>query len=79
MAFEESMSFDLTPYDLASAIDAVDKLLVEQAKEEGVREGVREPLLKCGRLRDLPGDLGFLGIHTGRKLIHRQVKTVTLN
>lgn len=27
------MSFDLTPYDLASAIDAVDKLLVEQAKE----------------------------------------------
>ncbi|XP_062316136.1 regulator of telomere elongation helicase 1 [Osmerus eperlanus] len=32
---EESMSFDLTPYDLASAIDAVDKLLVEQAQEAG--------------------------------------------
>ncbi|XP_024231211.1 regulator of telomere elongation helicase 1 isoform X3 [Oncorhynchus tshawytscha] len=32
---EESTSFDLTPYDLASAIDAVDKLLAEQAKEAG--------------------------------------------
>uniref|UniRef100_A0A665WGE4 Regulator of telomere elongation helicase 1 n=1 Tax=Echeneis naucrates TaxID=173247 RepID=A0A665WGE4_ECHNA len=30
---EESTSFDLTPYDLASAITAVDKLLLEQAKE----------------------------------------------
>ncbi|XP_071331236.1 regulator of telomere elongation helicase 1 isoform X2 [Trachinotus anak] len=30
---EESTSFDLTPYDLASAISAVDRLLVEQAKE----------------------------------------------
>ncbi|XP_034029355.1 regulator of telomere elongation helicase 1 [Thalassophryne amazonica] len=30
---EESTSFDLTPYDLASAITAVDRLLVEQAKE----------------------------------------------
>uniref|UniRef100_A0A667WX82 Regulator of telomere elongation helicase 1 n=1 Tax=Myripristis murdjan TaxID=586833 RepID=A0A667WX82_9TELE len=30
---EESTSFDLTPYDLASAINAVDKLLVEQAKD----------------------------------------------
>ncbi|KAK2850793.1 hypothetical protein Q5P01_007069 [Channa striata] len=30
---EESTSFDLTPYDLASAINAVDRLLVEQAKE----------------------------------------------
>ncbi|KAJ8016436.1 hypothetical protein DPEC_G00007190 [Dallia pectoralis] len=32
---EESTSFDLTPYDLASAIDAVDKLLAEQAKDAG--------------------------------------------
>ncbi|KAM4736852.1 regulator of telomere elongation helicase 1 [Anableps anableps] len=30
---EESTSFDLTPYDIASAITAVDRLLVEQAKE----------------------------------------------
>uniref|UniRef100_A0A4W6E8K8 Regulator of telomere elongation helicase 1 n=1 Tax=Lates calcarifer TaxID=8187 RepID=A0A4W6E8K8_LATCA len=30
---EESTSFDLTPYDIASAINAVDRLLVEQAKE----------------------------------------------
>uniref|UniRef100_A0A3B4XXA5 Regulator of telomere elongation helicase 1 n=1 Tax=Seriola lalandi dorsalis TaxID=1841481 RepID=A0A3B4XXA5_SERLL len=30
---EESTSFDLTPYDVASAISAVDRLLVEQAKE----------------------------------------------
>ncbi|KAM3617416.1 uncharacterized protein V6R79_005854 [Siganus canaliculatus] len=30
---EESTSFDLTPYDIASAIDAVDKLLLEQAKD----------------------------------------------
>ncbi|XP_036388440.1 regulator of telomere elongation helicase 1 isoform X1 [Megalops cyprinoides] len=32
---EESTSFDLTPYDLASAIDTVDKLLVEQARDAG--------------------------------------------
>ncbi|KAJ8390129.1 hypothetical protein AAFF_G00110030 [Aldrovandia affinis] len=32
---EESTSFDLTPYDLASAIDLVDKLLVEQARDAG--------------------------------------------
>ncbi|KAG7521076.1 regulator of telomere elongation helicase 1 isoform X1 [Solea senegalensis] len=30
---EESTSFDLTPYDVASAISAVDRLLAEQAKE----------------------------------------------
>ncbi|CAM9303939.1 unnamed protein product [Lampetra planeri] len=30
---EESTSFDLTPYDVASAISAVDRLLVEQAKD----------------------------------------------
>lgn len=34
---EESSSFDLTPYDLASAIETVDKVLVEQARE--VRRG----------------------------------------
>ncbi|XP_061113879.1 regulator of telomere elongation helicase 1 isoform X2 [Conger conger] len=38
---EESTSFDLTPYDMASAIDAVDKLLVEQARDAG-KEGVSE-------------------------------------
>uniref|UniRef100_A0A3Q1FMP8 Regulator of telomere elongation helicase 1 n=1 Tax=Acanthochromis polyacanthus TaxID=80966 RepID=A0A3Q1FMP8_9TELE len=30
---EESTSFDLTPYDVTSAINAVDKLLLEQVKE----------------------------------------------
>lgn len=30
---EESISFDLTPYDLASAISAVDRLLLEQTRE----------------------------------------------
>lgn len=30
---EESTSFDLTPYDMASAISVVDLLLVEQAKD----------------------------------------------
>ncbi|XP_076022253.1 regulator of telomere elongation helicase 1 isoform X2 [Genypterus blacodes] len=30
---EESTSFDLTPYDLASAINSVDKVLAEQAQE----------------------------------------------
>lgn len=30
---EESTSFDLTPYDVASAIAAVDRLLVEQVKD----------------------------------------------
>lgn len=35
---EESTSFDLTPYDLTSAIDAVDKLLREEAKEIGKEE-----------------------------------------
>ncbi|KAM6976999.1 regulator of telomere elongation helicase 1 [Aplochiton taeniatus] len=38
---EESTSFDLTPYDLASAIEAVDRLLVEQAKDVG-RDNVTE-------------------------------------
>ncbi|MFT7804710.1 regulator of telomere elongation helicase 1 isoform X3 [Arapaima gigas] len=38
---EESTSFDLTPYDLASAIEAVDKLLQEQAKE-AVRGDISE-------------------------------------
>uniref|UniRef100_A0A3B3SL80 Regulator of telomere elongation helicase 1 n=1 Tax=Paramormyrops kingsleyae TaxID=1676925 RepID=A0A3B3SL80_9TELE len=32
---EESSSFDLTPFDLASAIETVDKVLVEQAREVG--------------------------------------------
>lgn len=32
-ACEEQTSFDLTPYDLASAIDVVNRLLVEQARD----------------------------------------------
>ncbi|XP_046714369.1 regulator of telomere elongation helicase 1 isoform X2 [Silurus meridionalis] len=35
---EESTSFDLTPYDLTSAIDVVDKLLREQASDIGKGE-----------------------------------------
>ncbi|XP_040009350.1 regulator of telomere elongation helicase 1 isoform X2 [Xiphias gladius] len=39
---EESTSFDLTPYDVASAINAVDRLLVEQAKEASHGDSVTE-------------------------------------
>uniref|UniRef100_A0A4W6E882 Regulator of telomere elongation helicase 1 n=1 Tax=Lates calcarifer TaxID=8187 RepID=A0A4W6E882_LATCA len=39
---EESTSFDLTPYDIASAINAVDRLLVEQAKEASHGQTVTE-------------------------------------
>uniref|UniRef100_A0A3Q0RHP5 Regulator of telomere elongation helicase 1 n=1 Tax=Amphilophus citrinellus TaxID=61819 RepID=A0A3Q0RHP5_AMPCI len=39
---EESTSFDLTPYDVASAISTVDRLLVEQAKEVGLRDCANE-------------------------------------
>ncbi|KAM7412359.1 hypothetical protein PAMA_022037 [Pampus argenteus] len=39
---EESTSFDLTPYDVASAISAVDRLLVEQAKEATTRDSVTQ-------------------------------------
>ncbi|XP_044068758.1 LOW QUALITY PROTEIN: regulator of telomere elongation helicase 1 [Siniperca chuatsi] len=39
---EESTSFDLTPYDVASAITAVDRLLVEQAKEVGRGDSAAE-------------------------------------
>ncbi|XP_007575500.1 regulator of telomere elongation helicase 1 [Poecilia formosa] len=39
---EESTSFDLTPYDIASAITAVDRLLVEQAREVSQRDSVTE-------------------------------------
>lgn len=39
---EEATSFDLTPYDLASAIDAVDRLLVKQAKDLSHGESVNE-------------------------------------
>lgn len=35
---EESTSFDLTPYDLTSAIDAVDKVLKEQVSDIGKEE-----------------------------------------
>uniref|UniRef100_A0A671VSG6 Regulator of telomere elongation helicase 1 n=1 Tax=Sparus aurata TaxID=8175 RepID=A0A671VSG6_SPAAU len=37
---EESTSFDLTPYDIASAIDAVNRLLVEQAKDVSCGDSV---------------------------------------
>ncbi|XP_041859068.1 regulator of telomere elongation helicase 1 [Melanotaenia boesemani] len=41
---EESTSFDLTPYDVASAITAVDRLLVEQAKDANQRDSVTEDI-----------------------------------
>uniref|UniRef100_A0A667WAE2 Regulator of telomere elongation helicase 1 n=1 Tax=Myripristis murdjan TaxID=586833 RepID=A0A667WAE2_9TELE len=49
---EESTSFDLTPYDLASAINAVDKLLVEQAKD-AVSEDFNAETLNSEILLDL--------------------------
>ncbi|CAB1417634.1 unnamed protein product [Pleuronectes platessa] len=39
---EESTSFDLSPYDVASAINAVDRLLLEQAKEASHTDAVTE-------------------------------------
>uniref|UniRef100_UPI0037E8D6A8 regulator of telomere elongation helicase 1 n=1 Tax=Semicossyphus pulcher TaxID=241346 RepID=UPI0037E8D6A8 len=39
---EESTSFDLTPYDVASAISAVDRLLAEKAKDVSNGESVSE-------------------------------------
>ncbi|XP_006804367.1 regulator of telomere elongation helicase 1 isoform X1 [Neolamprologus brichardi] len=54
---EESTSFDLTPYDVASAINAVDRLLVEQAKEishkDSVSEDVNVESLSSGLKLDL--------------------------
>ncbi|KAL7399549.1 hypothetical protein ABVT39_026292 [Epinephelus coioides] len=41
---EESTSFDLTPYDLASAINAVDRLLVEQTKGAIHGDSINEDL-----------------------------------
>lgn len=41
---EESSSFDLTPYDVASAVTAVDRLLVEQTKQTGGGEFSAEDL-----------------------------------
>ena len=41
---EESTSFDLTPYDVASAIHVVDRLLVEQAKEASHGDSVTEDI-----------------------------------
>uniref|UniRef100_A0A3B4BKS9 Regulator of telomere elongation helicase 1 n=1 Tax=Periophthalmus magnuspinnatus TaxID=409849 RepID=A0A3B4BKS9_9GOBI len=50
---EESTSFDLTPYDMASAITAVDRLLVEQTKEvsrgDGPSESFSADLLSTGQ------------------------------
>uniref|UniRef100_A0A1A8JRG7 Regulator of telomere elongation helicase 1 n=2 Tax=Nothobranchius kuhntae TaxID=321403 RepID=A0A1A8JRG7_NOTKU len=41
---EESTSFDLTPYDVASAITAVDRLLEEKAKEVSRGDSVTEDI-----------------------------------
>ncbi|XP_054464874.1 LOW QUALITY PROTEIN: regulator of telomere elongation helicase 1 [Anoplopoma fimbria] len=45
---EESTSFDLSPYDVSSAISAVDRLLVEQAKEATVSEDFNVEALNSG-------------------------------
>ncbi|KAJ8369653.1 hypothetical protein SKAU_G00096810 [Synaphobranchus kaupii] len=50
---EESTSFDLTPYDLASAIDVVDKVLVEQAGKEEVSEDFNVESLNSGLKLDI--------------------------
>uniref|UniRef100_A0A3Q3K5R3 Regulator of telomere elongation helicase 1 n=1 Tax=Monopterus albus TaxID=43700 RepID=A0A3Q3K5R3_MONAL len=50
---EEATSFDLTPYDIASAITAVDRLLVEKAEEisrtDSVTEDFNVEFLKSGQ------------------------------
>uniref|UniRef100_A0AAQ4PPV0 Regulator of telomere elongation helicase 1 n=1 Tax=Gasterosteus aculeatus aculeatus TaxID=481459 RepID=A0AAQ4PPV0_GASAC len=46
---EESTSFDLTPYDVASAVSAVDKLLVEQATEASASEDFNVENLSSGQ------------------------------
>ncbi|XP_040049052.2 regulator of telomere elongation helicase 1 isoform X2 [Gasterosteus aculeatus] len=50
---EESTSFDLTPYDVASAVSAVDKLLVEQATEASASEDFNVENLSSGLKIDL--------------------------
>lgn len=52
---EESTSFDLTPYDIASAIDAVNRLLVEQAKD-----------VSCGD--SVSGDFNVDSLNSGLKI-----------
>lgn len=56
---EESTSFDLTPYEVASAISAVDRLLVEQMKAAGAGETLPEDCsLDCDSGQDLLLDGG---------------------
>ncbi|XP_041656310.1 regulator of telomere elongation helicase 1 [Cheilinus undulatus] len=50
---EESTSFDLTPYDLASAITAVDRLLAEQAKDVGISDDFNVESLSSGLKLDI--------------------------
>ncbi|XP_029912387.1 regulator of telomere elongation helicase 1 isoform X2 [Myripristis murdjan] len=62
---EESTSFDLTPYDLASAINAVDKLLVEQAKDavsedfnaETLNSGLKMEITTIAKIKQILLDL----------------------
>ncbi|KAM4570874.1 regulator of telomere elongation helicase 1 isoform 2-T2 [Fundulus diaphanus] len=67
---EESTSFDLTPYDLASAIAAVDRLLMEQVKEvsqggsvtedhnvESLNPGLKINLETIGKIKQILLDL----------------------
>ncbi|XP_054602371.2 regulator of telomere elongation helicase 1 isoform X2 [Nothobranchius furzeri] len=55
---EESTSFDLTPYDVASAITAVDRLLEEKAKEvsrgDPVTEDINVESLSSGSKLEVP-------------------------
>uniref|UniRef100_A0A7N6B0I8 Regulator of telomere elongation helicase 1 n=1 Tax=Anabas testudineus TaxID=64144 RepID=A0A7N6B0I8_ANATE len=83
---EESTSFDLTPYDVASAISAVDRLLVEQAKEASRGDSVTEDFnvesLSSGQNFSQPLRIHKLGVgshlwnfsgtrYTKLKLIHQ--------
>lgn len=66
---EESTSFDLTPYDVASAITAVDRLLAEQAKEashgdtvsdfnvESLNSGLKLELATIAKIKQILLDL----------------------
>ncbi|XP_076880804.1 regulator of telomere elongation helicase 1 [Brachyhypopomus gauderio] len=68
---EESTSFDLTPYDLTSAIDAVDKLLREQASDltkgesaeefnvESLSSGLKLDITTIAKVKQILMDLEF--------------------
>uniref|UniRef100_A0AAX7VKW7 Regulator of telomere elongation helicase 1 homolog n=1 Tax=Astatotilapia calliptera TaxID=8154 RepID=A0AAX7VKW7_ASTCA len=73
---EESTSFDLTPYDVASAINAVDRLLVEQSKEISHRDSVSEDV----NVESLSsGKKTFAYTHVPNRVFHLILRVYTLH